>query len=131
MISLPNMKRSDSAFVSLDQNLLIRMTQNKQRWSWLALRTARDNHLQHFGKIGTGDVLLLSQEIEKEVQEREEQIKAPKIGSNEGVQPLSAPVVTTADDGSPSPTPEKNKADDREEGKPTNGEEINMDSDDK
>jgi hypothetical protein len=40
--------------------------QNKQRWSWLALRTARDQYLQHFGKIGTGDIELLAQEIERE-----------------------------------------------------------------
>ncbi|KAJ8472875.1 hypothetical protein ONZ45_g16501 [Pleurotus djamor] len=41
-------------------------SQNKTRWAWLALRTARDQHLQHFGKIGTGDLELLAQEIEKE-----------------------------------------------------------------
>ncbi|KAJ6575486.1 UDP-glucose 4-epimerase [Mycena capillaripes] len=40
--------------------------QNKQRWAWLALRTARDHHLQHFGKIGTGDIELLAKEIEAE-----------------------------------------------------------------
>ncbi|KAF8167499.1 THO complex subunit 1 transcription elongation factor-domain-containing protein [Crassisporium funariophilum] len=40
--------------------------QNKQRWAWLALRTARDQYLQHFGKIGTGDIELLALEIEKE-----------------------------------------------------------------
>lgn len=47
------------------------MFQNKQRWSWLALRTARDQYLQHFGKIGTGDVLILAQEIEREKVEKE------------------------------------------------------------
>jgi len=30
------------------------------------LRAARDQHLQHFGKIGTGDIEQLAQEIEKE-----------------------------------------------------------------
>ncbi|KAF8641070.1 hypothetical protein AX17_000714 [Amanita inopinata Kibby_2008] len=45
--------------------------ENKQRWAWLALRTARDQHLQLFGKIGTGDVEVLAQEIEKEKQEKE------------------------------------------------------------
>lgn len=40
--------------------------QNKQRWAWLALRTARDQYLQHFGKIGTGDIEALAQEIEKQ-----------------------------------------------------------------
>ncbi|KAG5222357.1 THO complex transcription elongation factor-domain-containing [Salix suchowensis] len=44
---------------------------NKTRWGWLALRTARDQHLQHFGKIGAGDIELLAQEIEKEKEERE------------------------------------------------------------
>jgi hypothetical protein len=38
--------------------------QNKQRWAWLALRTARDQYLQYFGKIGSGDIELLAQEIE-------------------------------------------------------------------
>ena len=27
---------------------------------------ARDQYLQHFGKIGTGDIMLLAEEIEKE-----------------------------------------------------------------
>ncbi|KAH9949329.1 UDP-glucose 4-epimerase [Amylocystis lapponica] len=45
--------------------------ENKQRWSWLALRTARDQYLQQFGKIGTGDIVQLAQEIEKEKKERE------------------------------------------------------------
>ncbi|KAJ3512273.1 hypothetical protein NLJ89_g3610 [Agrocybe chaxingu] len=44
--------------------------ENKQRWAWLALRTARDQYLQHFGKIGTGDVEALAQEIEKEKEKR-------------------------------------------------------------
>ena len=44
---------------------LIGPIQNKQRWAWLALRAARDQHLQHFGKIGTGDIEALAQEIEK------------------------------------------------------------------
>lgn len=30
------------------------------------MRIARDQYLQHFGKIGTGDPVLLQQEIEKE-----------------------------------------------------------------
>ncbi|TFY55419.1 hypothetical protein EVG20_g9323 [Dentipellis fragilis] len=51
--------------------------QNKHRWSWLALRTARDRYLAHFGKIGTGDITLLAQEIEKAAA-REEQKRAEK-----------------------------------------------------
>jgi hypothetical protein len=41
------------------------------------LRTARDQYLQHFGKIGAGDVVLLANEIEAE-QEREKNQKAQK-----------------------------------------------------
>ncbi|KAG2149407.1 hypothetical protein BD769DRAFT_1624094 [Suillus cothurnatus] len=51
--------------------------QNRQRWSWLALRTARDQYLQHFGKIGTGDVILLANEIEVE-KERDKNQKTQK-----------------------------------------------------
>ncbi|KAI6048069.1 THO complex subunit 1 transcription elongation factor-domain-containing protein [Pisolithus marmoratus] len=47
--------------------------ENKQRWAWLTLRMARDQYLQHFGKIGTGDVLLLAQEIEAEKREKEKE----------------------------------------------------------
>ncbi|KAJ7754993.1 THO complex subunit 1 transcription elongation factor-domain-containing protein [Mycena maculata] len=45
---------------------IIKLEENKQRWAWLALRTARDHHLQHFGKIGTGDIEVLLKEIEAE-----------------------------------------------------------------
>jgi hypothetical protein len=41
------------------------------------LRTARDQYLQHFGKIGTGDVVLLANEIEAE-NEREKNQKTQK-----------------------------------------------------
>ncbi|KAF9446133.1 UDP-glucose 4-epimerase [Macrolepiota fuliginosa MF-IS2] len=59
---------------------IAKFEENKQRWAWLALRTARDQHLQHFGKIGTGDVELLVQEIEKDKQERAaEREKAQKV----------------------------------------------------
>ncbi|PPR06601.1 hypothetical protein CVT24_001786 [Panaeolus cyanescens] len=40
--------------------------ENKHRWAWLALRTARDQYIQHFGKIGTGDLVKLAHEIEQE-----------------------------------------------------------------
>ena len=49
--------------------------QSKQRWTWLALRTARDQYLQHFGKIGTGDILQLAQESENEKIEREKALR--------------------------------------------------------
>jgi len=41
------------------------------------LRTARDQYLQHFGKIGAGDVVLLASEIEAE-KEREKNQKSQK-----------------------------------------------------
>ena len=47
------------------------MYQNKQRWAWLALRTARDQHLSQFTKIGTGDIVALAAEIEREREARE------------------------------------------------------------
>ncbi|KAF8433465.1 UDP-glucose 4-epimerase [Boletus edulis BED1] len=65
---------------------ILKLEDNKQRWSWLALRTARDQHLQHFGKIGTGDVLLLAQEIdaekEREREREREKEKAQKMDEN-------------------------------------------------
>ncbi len=50
---------------------LICLYQNKQRWAWLALRTARDQHLAQFAKIGTGDIVVLAAEIEREREARE------------------------------------------------------------
>ncbi|KAI0319956.1 UDP-glucose 4-epimerase [Amylostereum chailletii] len=50
--------------------------ENKQRWAWLAVRTAREQHLALFGRIEAGDVLLLAQEIEKE-RERAKESPAP------------------------------------------------------
>ena len=43
------------------------------------MRTARDQYLAHFGKIGTGDIILLAQEIEKAELERE---RAAKTGED-------------------------------------------------
>lgn len=59
------------------------LLQNKERWAWLALRTARDQHLQHFGKIGTGDIELLAKEIEaeKRVPKGEEVASTEDVGS--------------------------------------------------
>ncbi|KIJ22219.1 hypothetical protein PAXINDRAFT_160129 [Paxillus involutus ATCC 200175] len=54
---------------------ILKFEDSKQRWSWLALRTARDQHLQHFGKIGTGDVYLLAQEIDAEKEREREREK--------------------------------------------------------
>ncbi|KAH9854374.1 THO complex subunit 1 transcription elongation factor-domain-containing protein [Lenzites betulinus] len=52
-------------------DMIRKYEENKQRWSWLALRTTRDQYLQHFGRIGAGDIVLLAQEIERERVERE------------------------------------------------------------
>ncbi|KAG2365466.1 UDP-glucose 4-epimerase [Suillus spraguei] len=62
---------------SLTDDKIAEYEENKQRWSWLALRTARDQYLQHFGKIGTGDVVLLANEIEVE-KERDKNQKMQK-----------------------------------------------------
>ncbi|KAK0466275.1 THO complex subunit 1 transcription elongation factor-domain-containing protein [Desarmillaria tabescens] len=43
---------------------IIKYEENKQRIAWLALRAAREQHLNLFGKIGTGDIELLVEEIE-------------------------------------------------------------------
>lgn len=64
----------------------------------MALRTARDQHLQHFGKIGTGDVELLIQEIEKEKQER--------VAERERVQKAEETASTIDETTSKTPAPE-------------------------
>jgi THO complex subunit 1 len=77
---------------------IARLEESKQRWSWLALRTARDQYLQYFGKIGTGDLTLLQQEIElgieKEKQEREKAQKGEEPSS--GATGLSVASATGA-----------------------------------
>ncbi|KAK2461523.1 hypothetical protein APHAL10511_005986 [Amanita phalloides] len=69
--------------------------ENKQRWSWLALRMARDQYLQLFGKIGTGDIEALAQEIDKE-QEKE---KLKGDSSVAGGEEQSAGMVKSVDGG--------------------------------
>ncbi|GBE77325.1 THO complex subunit 1 [Sparassis crispa] len=59
--------------------------ENKQRWSWLALRTARDQYMQHLGKIGTGDITLLLQDIEQEAEEKRERAAAEESTPGSGV----------------------------------------------
>lgn len=57
--------------------------QNKLRWSWLGLRTARDQYLQHFARIGTGDLVILQQEIEQAIEkEKQERENPPVKGSD-------------------------------------------------
>jgi len=81
-------------------DLIIQYEENKQRWSWLALRTARDQYLQHFGKIGTGDVVLLAQEIEKEKTEKENALRGenpnPENRDEGGTSPMVGSTLTIA-----------------------------------
>ncbi|KIO06973.1 hypothetical protein M404DRAFT_137213 [Pisolithus tinctorius Marx 270] len=67
--------------------------ENKQRWSWLALRMARDQYLQHFGKIGTGDILLLAQEIEAEKEKEREKKEEKTQKAEENVPNMGSHVV--------------------------------------
>ena len=57
-------------------SIIMRHEESKHRWSWIALRTARDRYLQHFGKIGPGDIVQLEVEIEKERREKEKEAEA-------------------------------------------------------
>jgi len=82
---------------------IIKLEENKQRWAWLALRTARDHHLQHFGKIGTGDIELLAKEIEaeKRVPKGEELVVAEEVGSASPMTTSSKVLVGASDTVSP------------------------------
>ena len=57
-------------------SIIAKHEESKHRWSWIALRTARDRYLQHFGKIGPGDIVQLEIEIEKEKREKEAEAEA-------------------------------------------------------
>ena len=63
--------------------------QNKQRWAWLALRTASDQHLAQFAKIGVGDILALAAEIDREREAREnaaaQEQASPLLDGRQGV----------------------------------------------
>ncbi|KAI0040660.1 UDP-glucose 4-epimerase [Auriscalpium vulgare] len=68
-----------------------KLEENKQRWAWLALRVAREQYLQHFSKIGTGDITLLAQEIERE----KERAESPAVGAAKpSPSPLKRVLVT-------------------------------------
>ncbi|KAI0275419.1 THO complex subunit 1 transcription elongation factor-domain-containing protein [Gloeopeniophorella convolvens] len=58
---------------------IAKLEENKQRWAWLALRTARDQHLALFGKIGTGDVVALAAEIEREREREAREREAARV----------------------------------------------------
>ena len=63
-------------FRSPPDSIIAKHEESKHRWSWIALRTARDRYLQHFGKIGPGDIVQLEVEIEKEKKEKEREAEA-------------------------------------------------------
>jgi hypothetical protein len=58
------------------------------------LRTARDQYLQHFGKIGSGDVVQLEQEIEKEKRE------VPQAGEDSSASSMIPVSASGSKDGS-------------------------------
>ena len=76
--------------------------QNKHRWAWLALRTARDQHLQHFGKIGTGNIEELAREIEKEREKIQRGEEIPGLGNLTGAadEQIESPVTSSITVGS-------------------------------
>ncbi|PIL31082.1 hypothetical protein GSI_05778 [Ganoderma sinense ZZ0214-1] len=80
--------------------------ENKQRCAWLALRTARDQYLQHFGKIGTGDIIMLQQEIENAKVEKEKAAAAEAANA----------VTATASPAPPPPTEDSKGAQKDSEG---------------
>ncbi|KAG1886127.1 THO complex subunit 1 transcription elongation factor-domain-containing protein [Suillus subluteus] len=74
LASIPTPKTLFISSKSFFHDLADMFEQNRQRWSWLALRTARDQYLQHFGKIGTGDI-----EVEKERDKNQKTQKAEEM----------------------------------------------------
>ncbi|KAJ3520430.1 hypothetical protein NMY22_g12764 [Coprinellus aureogranulatus] len=77
--SAPKKPRTYEELLAED-NELRELEEQKKRIAWLALRPARETYLQHFGKIGTGDIVLLAQEIENE--RKKEAERATKEESN-------------------------------------------------
>ncbi|KAG2022699.1 UDP-glucose epimerase [Coprinopsis cinerea AmutBmut pab1-1] len=53
--------------------------EDKLRLTWLGLRTAREQHLQHFGKIGTGDLELLVNEIDNCKGDKERNLRGESV----------------------------------------------------
>ncbi len=75
-----------------------KLSQNKQRIAWLALRAAREQHLNLFGRIGTGDIEQLVEEIEAAKQKETVQLlRDPPPEETGSASPLVA-VPTTAED---------------------------------
>ncbi|RDB19505.1 THO complex subunit 1 [Hypsizygus marmoreus] len=99
-VQLPAPAPAEPTLPITDEQIL-KLEESKQRWAWLALRTARDQYLQHFGKIGTGDIELLAKEIEKEKQERERIQKGEEISGSANMagvveeSAIDSPVIST------------------------------------
>ncbi|KAG5652065.1 hypothetical protein H0H81_006420 [Sphagnurus paluster] len=83
---------------------VLKLEENKHQWAWLALRTARDQYLQHFGKIGTGDIELLAKEIELERErlQKLEEAESANGGTSNGsiagcemMEGIDSPLVAT------------------------------------
>ena len=71
------------------------------------MRTARDHYLQHFGKIGTGDLILLQQEIEQGIEkdklDREKMQKGEEPSSGGSVLGTAASATGAGDEQGASP----------------------------
>ncbi|KAF7307257.1 hypothetical protein MIND_00519400 [Mycena indigotica] len=81
--------------------ILIELEESKHRTAWVALRAAREVHLQHFGKIGTGDIELLLKEIENE-SENGKQVPASSTSTDAGDVGSGSPMTnprTVGEDG--------------------------------
>ncbi|KIY50481.1 UDP-glucose 4-epimerase [Fistulina hepatica ATCC 64428] len=59
-----------------------RYEENKQRWTWLALRTARDKYLHHFVSIGTGDLEALVKAVDDEERAANGDIDEKKVDNS-------------------------------------------------
>jgi len=82
---------------------IAKLEENKHRWSWLALRTARDQYLAHFGKIGTGDIVQLALEIEKEARAERDQEKGAKSAAGDSPVTLMVNATGTGEERAISP----------------------------
>ncbi|KAL4250311.1 hypothetical protein ABKN59_003143 [Abortiporus biennis] len=97
--------------------------ENKQRLCWLALRIARDIHLQHLTKIGTGDIVKLEEEIEKEKEQEEKSMlddsslpSSQEVGGQSPMPSSSSAEVKTGDGQLPNGAPRDMEGDVKMEG---------------
>lgn len=71
--------------------------QNKERWNWLGIRTARDKYLQHFGAIGLGDMVMLADAIEAARKKAAEDAAKGASGGDKEELAASQSVVSVVD----------------------------------